>query len=151
MAMSVLISLLSGVIMGLGLAISGMINPAKVLNFLDLAGDWDPTLVVVMASALVTTTVGYRLVFSRERPLFAAKYLLPTRRDIDAPLIAGAVLFGLGWGLAGFCPGPAIAALTSLRVEPFVFVAAMAAGMVIMKHFTHNHVPTPADSAKASP
>ena len=149
--MPVFLSLLAGVTMGLGLAISGMINPAKVLNFLDFSGDWDPTLVVVMASALITTLVGYRLVFRRKKPLFASRFSLPTRREIDTPLIAGAVLFGIGWGLAGFCPGPAIAALTSLRAEPFVFVAAMAAGMVIMKHFTHTHVPTPSDSAKAPP
>ena len=149
--MPVFISLLAGVLMGLGLAVSGMINPAKVLNFLDLAGDWDPTLVIVMTSALFTTMVGYRLVLSREIPLFATSFSLPTRRDIDARLIAGAALFGMGWGLAGFCPGPAIAALTSLRAEPFMFVAAMAAGMVIMKHLTTRHVPAPSDTAKSSP
>jgi hypothetical protein len=96
MVMPVLISLLAGVIMGLGLAISGMINPAKVLNFLDFAGDWDPTLVVVMASALITTTVGYRLVFSRERPLFAAEYLLPTRSPLRNRVGACRVLPGTG-------------------------------------------------------
>jgi uncharacterized membrane protein YedE/YeeE len=131
-----IVALLAGVLMGLGLAVSGMINPAKVLNFLDLTGEWDPTLAIVMASALLTTMVGYRLVLSRKMPLFAAGFSLPKRRDVDVPLIAGAALFGMGWGLAGFCPGPAIAALTSLRAEPFIFVAAMAVGMVLMKHFT---------------
>ncbi len=149
--MPVFVALLAGALMGLGLAVSGMINPAKVLNFLDLAGDWDPTIVIVMASALLTTMVGYRLVLSRETPLFAASFSRPTRRDIDARLITGAALFGMGWGLAGFCPGPAVAALTSLRAEPFLFVAAMAAGMAIMKHLTTRHVPEPPDAAESSP
>ena len=149
--MPILIALLAGLLMGLGLAVSGMINPAKVLNFLDLAGEWDPTLVIVMASALFTTMAGYRLVLSRKTPLFAAGYSLPKQRDIDIRLIAGAALFGTGWGLAGFCPGPAIAALTSLRAEPFLFVAAMAAGMAIVKHLTTGPVSAPPDAAKSSP
>ncbi len=148
--MPVFISLLAGVLMGLGLAVSGMIDPAKVLNFLDLVGDWDPTLVIVMASALLTTMVGYRLVLSRETPLFAVSYSLPRRRDIDLRLIAGAALFGIGWGLAGFCPGPAIAALSSLRAEPFLFVAAMAVGMMIAKRLTTGQIPAPPDTAKTS-
>ncbi len=147
--MPIFMTLLAGVLMGLGLAVSGMINPAKVLNFLDLAGDWDPTLVIVMASALLTTMVGYRLVLRRETPLFAASYSLPGRREIDLRLITGAALFGFGWGLAGFCPGPAIAALTSLRAEPFIFVAAMAVGMVLMKHLTTGQARTKAIRAKS--
>ena len=149
--MPAIVALLAGVLMGLGLAVSGMIDPAKVLNFLDLAGAWDPTLALVMASALLTTMAGYRLVLRREKPLYAASYSLPRRRDIDARLVAGAALFGIGWGLAGFCPGPAIAALTSFRVEPFLFVAAMAAGMVIAKHLASGHVPEAPDTAKSSP
>ncbi len=145
--MPAIVALLAGVLMGLGLAVSGMINPAKVLNFLDLAGEWDPTLVLVMASALLTTMAGYRLVLRREKPLFAASYSLPGRRDIDARLVAGAALFGIGWGLAGFCPGPAIAALTSLRAEPFLFVVAMTVGMVIVKHLTSGQIPTSSDAA----
>jgi uncharacterized membrane protein YedE/YeeE len=148
--MPVFTALLAGVLMGLGLAVSGMINPAKVLNFLDIFGDWDPTLVIVMASALLTTMVGYRVVLRRETPLFAASYSLPTRRDIDLRLIAGAALFGIGWGLAGFCPGPAIAALSSLRAEPFLFVAAMAVGMVIAKRLATGQIPAPPDTAKSS-
>jgi uncharacterized membrane protein YedE/YeeE len=147
--MPIFMALLAGVLMGLGLAVSGMINPAKVLNFLDLAGDWDPTLVIVMASALLTTMVGYRLVLRRETPLFAASYSLPGRREIDLRLITGAALFGFGWGLAGFCPGPAIAALTSLRAEPFIFVAAMAVGMVFMKHLTTGQARAKAIRAKS--
>ena len=132
--MRIVFALLAGVLMGLGLAISGMMNPAKVLGFLDLAGAWDPTLVLVMGGALATTWVGYRLAFKRPAPLFAPQFTLPTRRDIDTPLVVGAAVFGVGWGLVGFCPGPAIAALTSLRVEPFVFIAAMAVGMLFTKH-----------------
>ena len=104
-----------------------------------------------MASALFTTMAGYRLVLRRGTPLFAARFSLPTRRDIDARLIAGAALFGVGWGIAGFCPGPAIAALTSLRAEPFLFVAAMAAGMVITRHLTSRHAAAPPGAAKSSP
>ena len=149
--MAIVMSLLAGALMGLGLAISGMINPAKVLGFLDLAGHWDPTLLVVMASALGTTMAGYRLVRRRPAPLFAAGFSLPTRQDIDAPLLAGAALFGAGWGLAGFCPGPAIAALTSLRAEPFVFVAAMAVGMLLMRHLPNRRTPSLTDSPQTSP
>lgn len=149
--MPAFIALLAGVLMGLGLAVSGMIDPAKVLNFLDLAGEWDPTLVIVMAGAMLTTMMGYRLVFRRETPVFAASYSLPGHRGIDLRLISGAALFGIGWGLAGFCPGPAIAALTSLRAEPFLFVAAMAAGMAIAKHLTTGHVSAPPDAAISSP
>ena len=148
--MPVFVALLAGVLMGLGLAVSGMINPAKVLNFLDIFGDWDPTLVIVMASALLTTMVGYRVVLRRETPLFAASYSLPGRREIDLRLITGAALFGIGWGLAGFCPGPAIAALSLLRAEPFLFVAAMAVGMVIAKRLATGQIPAPPDTAKSS-
>ncbi len=127
--MPLLAALLSGLLFGAGLAVSGMVNPAKVLNFLDLAGSFDATLLFVLGGAVVTTFIGYRLVLRQDRPLFAARFQLPTRTDIDARLIAGAAIFGIGWGLAGFCPGPAIAAVVSLRPEPFIFLIAMAAGM----------------------
>ncbi len=143
--MRVIFALLAGVLMGLGLAVSGMMNPAKVLGFLDLAGAWDPTLLLVMGGALATTWIGYRLTFRRTAPLFAAQFSLPTRQDIDAPLIVGAALFGAGWGLVGLCPGPAIAALTSLRTEALVFVAAMAIGMVLTKHIVQGR-PSPKDT-----
>ena len=131
--MPLLTALLSGLLLGAGLAISGMVNPAKVLNFLDLAGSFDPTLLFVLGGAVVTTFIGYRLVLARSAPLFADRFRLPTRTDIDARLVAGAAVFGLGWGLTGFCPGPAIAAVVSLRLEPFIFIAAMAAGMIGVK------------------
>jgi hypothetical protein len=107
-----------------------MINPAKVLNFLDFAGTWDPTLALVMGGALIVTIPGYLLVRRLGEPLLGGTFHLPTRRDIDPRLIGGAILFGLGWGLAGFCPGPAFAALSTGHAMVVVFVVAMAVGMV---------------------
>ncbi|MBI2717882.1 MAG: YeeE/YedE family protein [Rhizobiales bacterium] len=128
--MPVLLSLVVGTVFGAGLALSDMVNPARVLNFFDLAGSWDPTLAFVMGGALATTFVGYRLVFARGASLTGGSFNLPTAKQVDLPLVGGAALFGLGWGLAGFCPGPALAALVSLKPQVFLFVAATAAGMV---------------------
>jgi len=122
-------SLLAGLLFGLGLIISGMSNPAKILNFLDVFGTWDASLAFVMAGAVAVTFVGYRFVLSRNQPLFEAKFFVPTAKDIDAPLIAGATIFGMGWGLSGFCPGPALAALPLLADGTLVFVPAMLVGM----------------------
>ena len=133
--MPLLTALFSGLLFGAGLAISGMVNPAKVLNFLDLAGSFDPTLLFVLGGALVTTFIGYKLVLPRSEPLFAERFRLPTKIGIDARLVGGAAIFGLGWGLAGFCPGPALAAVVSLRIEPFIFIAAMAVGMIAVGWF----------------
>ena len=119
-----------GLLFGLGISISGMINPAKVVNFFDLAGTWDPSLAFVMAGALAVTLVGYRLVLRRPAPVLAARFQLPTRRDIDARLVGGAALFGLGWGIAGFCPGAALPALGTGRLEVLVFVAALILGLL---------------------
>jgi uncharacterized membrane protein YedE/YeeE len=131
--MQVLIALLSGMIFGAGLAVSGMVNPAKVLNFFDIAGSFDPSLAFVMAGALFVTALGYRLVLQRSSPMFTPQFSLPTARDVDARLIGGSALFGLGWGLSGFCPGPAIASLTTLSAEPVIFIIAMLAGMFVAK------------------
>ena len=127
--MPLLTALVSGLLFGAGLALSGMVNPAKVLNFLDVAGTFDPTLLFVLGGAGVTTFIGYKMVLPRQ-PLFAERFQWPTKTDIDARLVAGAAIFGVGWGLSGFCPGPAIGAVVSLRLEPFIFIAAMAAGMI---------------------
>lgn len=127
--MPLLTALVSGLLFGAGLALSGMVNPAKVLNFLDVAGTFDPTLLFVLGGAVVTTFIGYKLVLPRQ-PLFAERFQWPTKTDVDTRLVAGAAIFGIGWGLSGFCPGPAIGAVVSLRPEPFVFIAAMAAGMI---------------------
>jgi uncharacterized protein len=124
---------LSGLLFGLGLCISGMADPSVVLGFLDLAGAFNPALLFVMGGGVVTTFIGYRVVFGFSRPVFAEKFSLPTATAIDAPLIGGAALFGIGWGLAGYCPGPALTSLASGRTEVFVFVAAMLAGMIAVR------------------
>jgi len=125
-------SLIIGAIFGMGIAISGMINPAKVLNFFDLAGNWDPSLIFVMGGALITTAIGYRLIFSnRSQPVFEGDFVLPTSRIIDVPLVGGSALFGVGWGISGFCPGGAIPALGLGYSETLIFVGAMCAGIVI--------------------
>jgi uncharacterized membrane protein YedE/YeeE len=131
--MPAIASLVCGFIFGLGLVISGMIRPVKVLGFLDIlgipSGAWDPSLAVVMAAGLAVTGTGYALLRHRA-PLFDAKSLWPTKKDIDRPLVVGAALFGIGWGLVGLCPGPAIANLATLSPGVIVFVVAMAVGMV---------------------
>lgn len=120
-----------GIVFGLGIAISGMINPAKVLNFFDIAGTWDPSLIFVMGGALVTTFIGYRLLFAaRSAPLLEPAFVLPTRRDIDLQLVGGAALFGIGWGISGFCPGGAIPALGLGDMRVVMFIAALVAGML---------------------
>jgi uncharacterized membrane protein YedE/YeeE len=119
---------LSGILFGLGLAVSGMANPAKVLAFLDVAGAWDPTLAFVMMGALAVTTPGFHLVLKRSGPWFAGRFALPVKTDLEPRLILGAALFGVGWGLAGLCPGPAITALVTGHGGVYLFVAAMLAG-----------------------
>jgi len=124
-----LLALAAGALFAVGLILSEMINPAKVINFLDLAGDWDPTLAFVMGGGLLVTVPAYRLVLRRAKPLFAERFHLPTRKDLDARLIGGAALFGVGWGLAGLCPGPALTALSTGLPEMAGFVLAMWLGM----------------------
>jgi uncharacterized protein len=130
---NLLTALALGLIFGLGIAISGMIDPAKVMNFFDIAGAWDPSLALVMGGALAISIPGYRLVFRRRKPLFADGFSLPDTKTIDRPLVLGAGLFGIGWGLSGFCPGGAIPALGMGRVEPFLFVGGMVVGIVIAR------------------
>jgi uncharacterized protein len=137
-----LAALVSGLIFGSGLALSGMTQPTKVLGFLDVlglaSGTWDPTLAFVMIGALAVAAPGYLLARRRERPLFAEIAAWPKKRDIDRPLVAGAVLFGLGWGLVGLCPGPAIADLATLSSRIVAFVVAMAAGMLALDFWRRN-------------
>lgn len=131
--MRLIIVYLIGLIFGVGISISGMANPAKVLNFFDLAGTWDPSLAFVMGGALLVTFFGYRVVLKRKAPIMASGFQLPTRRDFDLPLIGGSAFFGIGWGIAGFCPGGALPALGTGRSEVFVFVGALLAGILIAK------------------
>jgi uncharacterized membrane protein YedE/YeeE len=123
----------SGLLFGLGLGLSQMIDPGRVKGFLDLAGDWDPTLAFVMGGAVAVTLVAFRFVLRRPAPLLGGRFHVPTRNDIDRPLVLGAVIFGVGWGLGGYCPGPAIAALGLGSANPAVFVAAMVAGSLLYK------------------
>ena len=122
-----------GVIFGVGITISGMSDPAKVINFFDFAGTWDPSLAFVMGGALVVTFIGYRLVMPRPAPLMGGRYHLPTSRQIDRRLVGGSAVFGIGWGIAGFCPGGALPALGTGNVNVFLFVAAMLVGIALAR------------------
>ena len=132
---SFLPGLLVGLIFGAGLALSDMVNPARVLAFLDLAGEWDPTLAFVMGGAIVPSAVGYAAVRRMQRPLLAEEFRIPQNRVIEPQLLAGAAIFGLGWGLIGLCPGPAIAGLALGYWQAWLFVAAMLAGMLVHRIF----------------
>lgn len=131
--MDKLAALVAGLLFGAGVTLSGMVNPMKVQNFMDIFGRWDPTLLFVMGGALAITYAGYRLVLKSPRPRFAAAFIIPSLQGIDERLIGGAVVFGLGWGLTGFCPGPAIASLVFGYWPSVLFVLAMAAGMMLAR------------------
>jgi len=127
--MAIMATLVSGLLFGLGLCVSGLINPAKVLSFLDVAGAWDPSLAITMAVAVLVTWAGYRAVIARGSPLFESTFQIPPAGLIDRRLVGGAAIFGIGWGLIGFCPGPAVAALSLGSKPAFLFVLAMLVGM----------------------
>lgn len=127
-----LIALLAGILFGVGLALSNMMDPAKVLSFLDIAGNWDPSLMLVMGGAVGVTLPGYWLVLKRPHPLLDKQFYVPDANNIDLKLISGAVLFGIGWGLAGLCPGPAFAGLATGKAEIVAFVACMLIGYRLM-------------------
>jgi uncharacterized membrane protein YedE/YeeE len=127
--------LIAGIIFGAGLALSDMVNPARVQAFLDVAGAWDPTLMFVMGAALVPSAIAYLIRGRMARPLLASKFFVPESRVLDRPLLVGAALFGVGWGLVGFCPGPAIASLVLGAWQPWLFVVAMLAGMALHRLF----------------
>jgi uncharacterized membrane protein YedE/YeeE len=126
-------ALAAGLLFGLGLAISQMVNPRKVLDFLDVAGNWDPSLALVMAGAVGVTMLAFRFVLKRKQPLFDGEFHLSRLTRVDRPLIVGSAIFGLGWGLGGYCPGPGIAALSTGSVEALVFVAGMALGSFLYR------------------
>ncbi|MCX7236172.1 MAG: YeeE/YedE family protein [Burkholderiales bacterium] len=122
---------LIGVLFGLGLMISGMTNPAKILAFLDLSGAWDPSLIFVMGGAVLVGLIAFYLAKNRTQSFLGGAMHMPTRRDIDRPLLIGSAMFGLGWGLAGFCPGPAFVSLGSGELKALAFVIAMLGGMLL--------------------
>lgn len=128
-----LVAFASGVTFALGLGIGGMTQPSRVLGFLDVAGTWDPSLALVMLGAVAVYALAYRLVRRTPRPVFAPRFELPIRRDVDRPLVGGALVFGIGWGLAGMCPGPAITSIASGERAALVFVVAMLAGMLLRR------------------
>ena len=131
-------ALVVGTVFGAGLALSDMINPGRVQAFLDVAGDWDPTLLFVMGAALVPSALAYLVRRRMDRPLLASQFFIPENSALDRQLLLGAVLFGIGWGLVGFCPGPAISGLVLGAWQPWLFAAAMLAGM-----FLHRVATTP--------
>lgn len=137
-----LTSFLLGALFGIGLIVSGMIHPQKVQDFLDVSGQWDASLALVMGGALLVTALTFPLIVKRREPLLATRFHLPTAKEIDAKLIVGAALFGIGWGLGGFCPGPAIVGLLSGSTAPIVFVAAMIVGMVLQRVYHDMRNPT---------
>ncbi len=124
-----------GILFGIGLTIAQMVNPAKVLSFLDLAGNWDPSLAFVMGGGAGVAAIGYRLAWRRPKPFLADAFQIPARKDIDARLIIGGGLFGIGWGIAGLCPGPALASLSLGRSEVMLFTLAMAAGFALFEFY----------------
>ena len=127
------VGLISGLLFAIGLGIAGMTDPAKVLAFLDMFGDWDPSLMFVMGGAILVYAPIYRLLKGRDAPRFSDRFHWPTAKDVDARLIIGSALFGVGWGLAGLCPGPAMVVLTTGAVPLLVFGAAMIAGMLLQR------------------
>lgn len=148
--MTIIAPLLCGLIFGAGLLISGMVQPTKVLGFLDIFGAWDPSLAVVMAAALAVSVPGFMLVDRRQQPWFAKQYFWPAKKQVDLPLVTGAALFGIGWGLVGLCPGPALESLATLSPGVIVFVVAMAAGMLLHEAWQKARVKTPSASPLAS-
>lgn len=129
----VLVSLLCGLIFGVGLIIAQMTNPAKIIGFLDISGQWDPSLAFVMAAAVAVFSIAYRLALRRHAPVFEERFILPEKTRLDKPLIIGSLIFGAGWGLAGFCPGPAIASIGFGDPRVWAFVVAMLAGMGLLR------------------
>lgn len=129
------IALLSGILFGLGLGISQMIDPARVIGFLDVTGTWDPTLLFVLGGAVAVTAIAFRWILRQKRPFFGAHFALPTRDDIDAPLVMGAAIFGIGWGICGYCPGPGLTALVLGQWNPVLFVLSLVGGMLVYQGY----------------
>lgn len=131
----VFIALISGIIFGLGLSLSQMINPNKVINFLDISGDWDPSLAFVMLGALLVSFISFRLILKKPEPILEESFHLSKHSNIDKPLLVGAAIFGIGWGISGYCPGPAVANLGTGNLEALVMVVSIYAGFFFQKWF----------------
>lgn len=129
------LALIAGIVFGIGLGLSQMIDRQRVLGFLDLAGTWDPTLLFVLGGAVGVTAIAFRFVLRQPTPVFASKFHLPTRKDIDWRLITGAAIFGIGWGVSGYCPGPGITALVIGSWNPVIFLLSMVVGMVVFNRY----------------
>ena len=147
--MNALVAFACGLVFGLGLVVSGMADPAKVLAFLDVTGRFDPSLLVVMGSALAVSAIGYAIARRRTASYMGCAFDVPASRTLDRRLVAGAIVFGIGWGIAGVCPGPGFVVLGAGRLEGGVFVAAMLAGMGVFELLERRHVPSASASAKA--
>ena len=141
--MQLLMALFAGLVFGLGLIVSGMTDPSKVIGFLDLAGAWDPSLALVMGGAIGVGLMAFRFARTRSQALLGGPMQLPTARQIDRRLVLGGLTFGIGWGLAGFCPGPALASLATGGSKPLIFTAAMLVGMVIFEVLERGALPQP--------
>lgn len=126
-------ALVVGFVFAIGLGVSGMTQPQKVVGFLDLFGKWDPSLIFVMVGGIIVHFATYKLIRKRKSPLLSAHWHVPTKKEITPALVTGALLFGIGWGLGGFCPGPAVTSLASFEAKPFVFVLSMLAGMFLFR------------------
>ncbi|MEM1242044.1 MAG: DUF6691 family protein [Cyanobacteria bacterium P01_H01_bin.26] len=133
-----LVAIASGLLFGLGLGVSQMVDRERVLGFLDVTGRWDPTLLFVLGGAVTVTAISFRFVLRLPQPVFATKFRLPTRKDIDRSLVLGAAIFGIGWGIAGYCPGPAVVALTLTSWSPVIFLVAFVIGSLSAKLVMHN-------------
>ncbi|MFM7470904.1 MAG: DUF6691 family protein [Nodosilinea sp.] len=132
------IAWITGLLFGLGLGYAQMIDPHRVIGFLDVAGNWDPTLAFVMGGAVLVTLVSFRWILKRPQPILKGQFFLPTRQDIDRPLVIGAALFGVGWGIGGYCPGPAITALMLGSANPLLFILAMVVGSLVYRKLFPN-------------
>ncbi|MGB7250182.1 MAG: DUF6691 family protein [Phormidesmis sp.] len=130
-----ILALIAGIIFGLGLGLSQMIDRQRVLGFLDLAGTWDPTLLFVLGGAVAVTAIAFRFVLRQPKPLFAGQFYLPTRKDVDWQLVTGAAIFGVGWSISGYCPGPGITALVLGSWNPVLFLLSMVAGMIVFNRY----------------
>lgn len=131
--MNIISALLAGILFGCGLTISQLINPNKIINFLDVTGNWDPSLLLVMVSSLSITWLGYLFVLKKSKPIFCTEFNLPKKKSVDFPLVIGAAIFGTGWGLAGYCPGPGLTALGLGILDAIYFVCGMVLSALVMK------------------